>query len=165
MRMLRASMCAMNRSENAGCSCSVRIISRFGMRSTVVGDDRRRRAHAERLAGEASFAEEVARTEHRHDGFLAGRRQHRELHAAVLDVEHAVGLAALGEDDRAAGEADDPPRDAGRVEKRMQIEGKRRPGSTLLHGHDGTSWHKARLDKRGRAAGMCLTEQTESRRG
>ncbi len=37
MRMFRTSMCAMNRSENSGCSCSVRIISRFWMRSTVVG--------------------------------------------------------------------------------------------------------------------------------
>ena len=37
MRMLRTSMCAMNRSENSGCSCSVRTISRFWIRITVVG--------------------------------------------------------------------------------------------------------------------------------
>ena len=49
--------------------------------------DRGRAPHADRLTRQASFAEEVARAEHRHDGFSARLREHRQLHAALLDVQ------------------------------------------------------------------------------
>ena len=40
--------------------------------SRIVLGRRRRTAHADRLTGQAPFAEELAGTEHRHDGFPAG---------------------------------------------------------------------------------------------
>ena len=100
--MLRVSMCAMNRSENSGCSCSIRIMSRFGIRKRAVRMTAVRRSHAQRLPGQAALAEEIARAEHGHDRLLAGRGQHGELHPALLDVEHAVRLCPLGEDDGAS---------------------------------------------------------------
>ena len=40
----------------------------------------------------------------------------------LLDVEDAVGLGSLREDDRVAREPHDPARDAGRVEERLHFE-------------------------------------------
>ena len=62
--MLRASMCEMNRSENADCSCRVRIIVAFWIRSTVVGTSAVAVPIRQRLSGQAAFTEEVARREH-----------------------------------------------------------------------------------------------------
>ena len=137
----------MNRSENAGCSWSVRVISCLGMLSAVVGTTAsavpmRTCCPARHPSPKKSPGPSIATTA----SFPVKERT--ELHAASLHVEHAVRLVPLCEHEGAAGKADDPPGDGGRLEKRMQIEGKRRPGSPLLHGHD-VSWHKARLDKRG----------------
>ena len=74
MRMLRASMCAMNRSENSGCSCSVRTISRFWIRSTVVGITAVAVPMRSGLPGQAPLPEEVARPEHGHDRLFAPPR-------------------------------------------------------------------------------------------
>jgi hypothetical protein len=58
----------------------------------------RRGRDAQRLTGQAAFAEKIARAEHRDDGLLSCRRHDRELHRAVLDVQHARASVALRED-------------------------------------------------------------------
>ena len=78
----------------------------------------RGRAHAQRLAGEAPFAEEVALAEHRDHGLLAGGGEHRQLHAAALEIEDAVGLSALREHEGGSRELHRSPRDVGDVQER-----------------------------------------------
>ena len=79
-------------------------------------------AHAERLSGEAPFAEEITRAEHRHHGLLAGRGQDGELDGPILKIEHAVGRRALREHDRAAGEAAAAARHASRREEFVDVQ-------------------------------------------
>ena len=74
----------MKRSENAGSSCSSRTIASFSMISTVLARHRRRRPDAQRLSRQRALAEEIARAQHRDDGFLADAREHRELDRALL---------------------------------------------------------------------------------
>ena len=96
-----------------------------------------RRAHAHRLPRQAALAEEVARAQHRHHGFPARRRQHRQLHGAVLDVKHAVGRHPLGEGHRAASEPDDASRHARRLQIASNVKRRnRRPDGRLLARHD-----------------------------
>ena len=54
--------------------------------------------HALKLAGQASFAKEVARPQDGNNGFLAVLRDDRELDLAFLDIENSVGRVALQED-------------------------------------------------------------------
>ena len=115
--MLRASMCAMNRSDIACCGAA-------GAPSPLVHEQDRavghggRAAHANGLAGQAAFAEELARAEHAHDGFPARLGQHRQLDAALLDVEHVLARVALGEEDDVASPIlDDLLRDPSRVKE------------------------------------------------
>ena len=51
------------------------------------------------LTRQASFAKELAAAQHGHDGLPARLREHRELHAAFLDVQDVLARVALGEDD------------------------------------------------------------------
>ena len=51
------------------------------------------------MTGEGAFPEEIARTQHRHDRFFAGPRQHGDLDAALLDVHDGVARLTLREDD------------------------------------------------------------------
>ena len=85
MRMLRASMWTLKRSESAGSLVEhlhhVRLLHDEHSR----GAHRRRRCHPPRLPRETSFAEEVAGAQHRHDRFLAGLRKHRQLDAALKE--------------------------------------------------------------------------------
>ena len=76
MRMLRDSMCEMNRSD-------IGVLSMQQPHHLFLGDaqdharrDRRRGSHAERLTRQTALAEEVARLEHGDYGFPAGLRQH-----------------------------------------------------------------------------------------
>ena len=46
----------------------------------------RRRPDANRLAGEASLAKKIARSQNRHDGLFAGFIDYREPHPAFLNV-------------------------------------------------------------------------------
>jgi hypothetical protein len=59
---------------------------------------RRDRRYAMRLPGETSFTEEIVRSKHCDDGFLALLRNDGELHLAALDVEDRVRRISLGED-------------------------------------------------------------------
>ena len=59
---------------------------------------RRRGAHSERLSGQTAFTEEVARREHGDDRLPARRDRTDSFTPPSLDVEHAVGRAALRED-------------------------------------------------------------------
>ena len=84
--------------------------------------DGRGGAHAQRLSRQAPLAEEVARAEDGHHRLLPCRGQHGELHAAILEIEHAVCLRPLSEHGRAAAEADDAARHAGRLQERVNVE-------------------------------------------
>ena len=59
---------------------------------------RRGRRHAQRLPGEASFAEEFVRSENCDDGFLALLGNDGDLHLAFLDVEDRIRRVALRKD-------------------------------------------------------------------
>ncbi len=61
-----------------------------------------RHLQANRMTRQRPLTEEITRPEHRHDGLLAARRQHRELDGALLDVQDAVGGISLGENDLGA---------------------------------------------------------------
>ena len=92
----------------------------------VDAQDRRRhhgrgRSHAQRLAGQAPLAKEIAGPEHGDDRLLACRRQHRELHAAIPHVEHTVRLCALREHDGPVHEPDHAGRHAGRLEEGLNV--------------------------------------------
>ena len=84
---------------------------------------RRRTPHADRLTGQASFAKELARTEHRHDGFTPRLREHRKLDVPLLDVEDVLTRVALREDDLGSPIVHDLSRDPRRVEEGLSIEG------------------------------------------
>ena len=90
------------------------------------------------LTGQATLTEEVSRTQHRDDRFAAGFGQHRELHAAFLEVQDAVTDIALSEDHLASPIRDNPFRESRRIEKRLNIERRLRfrfhgqPPSNLL---------------------------------
>ena len=97
---------------------------------------RARGAHAHRLIGEAAFAEEVAGPEHADHGFFPRRREHREGHAAVADVEHVGGRAALHEDDRAPPQLLGPAREPHGIQEGMDVKlSWRGPDSGLLGRH------------------------------
>ena len=68
---------------------------------------RRRRPHADGLPGQTAFTEELAGPQHRHYGFAARFRQHRQLDVALPDVEDVIAGVALLEDDRVAWILDD----------------------------------------------------------
>ena len=93
------------------------------MTRTRARRDRGRAADAERLPGQASFAEEVAGAQHGDHGFLAGLGEHRQLDAALLDVHDAVGTVALRKDHLVRRILDDLLREPGGVEKRLRVEG------------------------------------------
>jgi hypothetical protein len=69
---------------------------------------RRRIPHADGLTGKAPLAEELPWAQHRHHRLPAGLREHREFHAALLDVQDMLTRVALGEDDRRSPILDDP---------------------------------------------------------
>jgi hypothetical protein len=81
MRVLRASMCVMKRSENACDPCS----------------SRRRALLAQRMARQGALAKKVARDEHGDDRFFTAIGRDRELDQAPLDIHHTVGEIALRE--------------------------------------------------------------------
>jgi len=54
--------------------------------------------HALRLAGQGSFAKEVAGPQNGHHSFLALLRDDRELDLTFLDIKDRVGRVALCED-------------------------------------------------------------------
>src|SRR5580700_6946775 len=56
------------------------------------GRDRR---YAPRLPGKTSFTEEIVRSKHCDDGFLALLRNHGDLHLAALDVEDRIRWVPL----------------------------------------------------------------------
>src|ERR1700678_2320378 len=60
--------------------------------------NRCRGPYADRLTGEATFAEKIARCQDRYHRFLAGFIYDGEPHASRLDVQHIVGGIALRED-------------------------------------------------------------------
>src|SRR5690242_1805874 len=91
MRMFRASMYAMNRSENVCSSWSRRTICRFGIVRTVVAVT----AVAVSIR-KGPLTEEVARSEHPDNGLSARLRQHGELHGAFLNVEASRGRIGVG---------------------------------------------------------------------
>ena len=74
------------------------------------------------LSRETSLAKEIARAQHGHDRFSAGRGEHRELDAALLDVHHGVALIALREDHLGRPILHDPLRQSGRIEKGLGVE-------------------------------------------
>jgi hypothetical protein len=86
------------------------------------GRQRRGAAHPNRLPRQAALAEKVAGAEHRDHRLLAPLRQHRQLDAARLHVEHVVTGVALREDRLVASVADDGLRQSGRTKKRLGIE-------------------------------------------
>ena len=83
---------------------------------------RGRAPHPDGLTRQASFAKEVAGAQHRHDRLSPRLREHRELHATLLDVQNALTGIALGEDDVGSPILHDPSRDSRRVEEGLGIE-------------------------------------------
>lgn len=78
-----------NESSAIGFARFIQVLSLFG---------RRRRPYADRLTGEATFAEKIAQSQDRHHRFLANVIYDGEPHAAFLDVQHILGGIALRED-------------------------------------------------------------------
>ena len=68
---------------------------------------RGRGSHPDGLTRQAPFAKELADPQHRHDGLSACLREHRELHATLLDVHDVIAPVALSEDDVGAPVLDD----------------------------------------------------------
>ena len=56
---------------------------------------RRDRRYALRLPGKTSFTEEIVRSKHCDDGFLALLRNDGDLHLAALDVEDRIRRVSL----------------------------------------------------------------------
>ena len=79
------------------------------------------RRHPKRLSRQGPLTEEVARSQHRHDRFLAGVGNDAELHTARLDVKDAVAGVTLGEDDRSTSVLHDSAGDSTRFEKRPEV--------------------------------------------
>ena len=73
----------------------------------------------------ASFPEEIVRSKHCDDGFLALLRNDGELHLAALDVEDRVRRVSLGKDDRVLAVLANAAALANLGDKRFRIE--RRP--------------------------------------
>src|SRR4029453_11644274 len=71
----------------------------FGNNKDPARGHRGRRRQANRLAGERPLTEEVARAQYPHDRLLPSLGQHRQLDAALLNVENGVGGSALREND------------------------------------------------------------------
>src|SRR6266542_1389513 len=96
--MLRESRNAMNISESAGCSRSMRTIVSF----SILTNDRVRhggsRGYVQRLTGKASFAKEIARARHRDDPLLTVLGYYGKLYVALFDVEDRIGGISLQED-------------------------------------------------------------------
>ena len=128
--MLRDSMCAMNRLDISWCLCSSSNHGALAYQQNRARRDGRRAADPEPLTGEASFAEEVARAEHRDYGFTTSLRQHRQLDASRLDVQHVLAQVALGEDDAATRITDGLLLQAAGLKERVCVEGccRRRAG-------------------------------------
>ena len=91
MRMLRASMCEMNRSDMALCLCSNRIILAFAMRRIELGVT----AEVHLVAGDPAVAICKVAEEQHADMIVMGSRGHGPLAAALLGsvtahvVQHA----------------------------------------------------------------------------
>ena len=64
-------------------------------------------AHPNWLARQAALAEKVAGAEHGHHSFPTSLRQHRQLDASALNVQHILADVPLGEDRRASAVVDD----------------------------------------------------------
>src|SRR5206468_5500637 len=88
----------------------------------AAGCDRRRAPHPDGLPRQASLAEEVAGPHHPHDRLSSGRREHRELHTTLPDVEDILAGIALGEYHLASAILHDLSRGAPGVEKRLKVE-------------------------------------------
>jgi len=86
------------------------------------GRDRGGRGHANMLASEAGFAEEIAGAQNRYHGFPARFVDYRELHAALLKIHDVLGGIALGEDGLFSIELGDSSAQSGGVEKLLHIE-------------------------------------------
>jgi hypothetical protein len=84
--------------------------------------DRGRTPHANGLTRQASFAKEVAGSQHRDDRLSPRLREHRELHSTLLNVQDALTGVALGEDDLGSPILHDLSRDPRGTEKRLDIE-------------------------------------------
>ena len=97
----------------------------------MLSSARGRAPHADGLTRQASFAEELAGAQHRHDRLSARLREHRELHATLLDVQNVLTRVALGEDDVGSPILHDLSRDSRRVEEGLGIE---RPLLLRFHG-------------------------------
>ena len=98
MRTLRDSMCAMNRSDSACCLCSTLTICFLSITSTLLGVIAVALPDADRLTRQASFAEEVAGAEHRHDGLPARLGEHRQFHPPFWMYMTLFAAVALRED-------------------------------------------------------------------
>jgi len=81
IRMLRASMCVMKRSDIEGCLLQQPHHLGFVDQQDHARRERRGAADTNGLSGQTSFAEEVAGPEHRHDGLSPGLREDRQLDA------------------------------------------------------------------------------------
>ena len=128
MRILRASMYVMNRSDMA---CSLCSNSHHGLLAHEQDHTRPQgggAAHPQRLPRQAALAEEVTGTQHRHHRLAAGLRQHRQLHAASLDVHHVLALVALREDGLVAAVGHEASGHAGRAQEVFGAEGRGRLG-------------------------------------
>src|ERR1700730_12263418 len=82
IRMFRASICVMNRSDRACCDpCP---------RGGWCCPTSRSHSPCEGVTRQASFAKEVAGCQHCDDRLSPRLRQHRELHVTLLDVQDAL---------------------------------------------------------------------------
>src|SRR5487761_167125 len=81
------------------------------------------RSHANRLAGEAPFAEEIARAENREDRLLARFGNHGELHTARFNVKNSLGGIALAIDGLGSPKFNNLSRKTGGVKKSLGVEG------------------------------------------
>src|ERR1700730_13100402 len=82
----------------------------------------RDRRYALRLPGKTSFTEEIVRSKHCDDGFLALLRNNGDLHLAALDVEDRIRRVSLGKDDLVLAVLPNAAALANRGEKRFRIE-------------------------------------------
>ena len=108
------------------------------------------------MGRQTSLAEEIAGTEHRHDGFSPRLREHRQLHAARLNVEDLLAGVPLREDGLSAPILHRGSRNTRRIEKLLDVE--RRDGSRR-GARDLSTIHVPSMT-RGRAVGVCTSEQT-----
>src|SRR5258707_7534804 len=84
--------------------------------------NRRCRAHPDRLARHASLAKKVTGAEHRHHRFLSGTVNHREFHAALLDVHDAVCCLPLRIDRFASSKLYNSSGDSRGIEEHLWVE-------------------------------------------